>query len=156
MKDIATKIRAAFTSWLGDFDVDEVKTPAQPLALAVLLLDVAWADHALRAVELELISASLSRLYGLDDQQAKATREAALRIHTDAASIQPFTRALCDTLAAEERKALIVELWRLAFADQGLDKYEEQRVRKIADLLYVDHRAFIAAKQAARRDALGE
>ena len=37
-------------------------------------------------------------------------------------------------------------LWRVAFADGRIDKYEEHLVRKAADLLYVPHRHFIRAK----------
>ena len=49
------------------------------------------------------------------------------------------------TLTADKEK--IVELmWRIAYADKELEKYEEALVRKIADLLYVPHSAFIAAK----------
>lgn len=37
-------------------------------------------------------------------------------------------------------------LWRIAYANESLHKYEEYLVRKIAELLYVPHSAFIAAK----------
>jgi uncharacterized tellurite resistance protein B-like protein len=37
-------------------------------------------------------------------------------------------------------------MWRVAFADRRLDKYEEAQIRKIADLLYVPHKDFIRTK----------
>ena len=38
---------------------------------------------------------------------------------------------------------------RVAFSDGVIDKYEEQLVRKVADLLHVRHHDFIAAKHRA-------
>jgi len=37
-------------------------------------------------------------------------------------------------------------LWRVAFADGRIDRYEEALVRKIAELIYVPHRDFIRAR----------
>jgi uncharacterized tellurite resistance protein B-like protein len=42
----------------------------------------------------------------------------------------------------------------VAYADADLSAHEQHVVRKIADLLYVPHRAYIAAKLRAR-DAAG-
>ncbi|MDZ7810264.1 MAG: TerB family tellurite resistance protein [Arhodomonas sp.] len=44
-------------------------------------------------------------------------------------------------------KCRVVELlWRVCLSDQEMDRYEEQLVRKIAELLHVEHKDFIAAK----------
>lgn len=55
--------------------------------------------------------------------------------------------ALINTAWAPEQKVQLVEhLWRVAMADGKIDMYEEQLVRKLADLLYVPHSDFILAK----------
>ncbi|MFM7121605.1 MAG: TerB family tellurite resistance protein [Gammaproteobacteria bacterium] len=36
--------------------------------------------------------------------------------------------------------------------DDGIDRYEEHAIRRIADLLYVEHPRFIAARREARRN----
>jgi uncharacterized tellurite resistance protein B-like protein len=41
---------------------------------------------------------------------------------------------------------VIEYLWEVAYADNQLDKYEEHFVRKIADLLHVAHKDFMASK----------
>ena len=46
----------------------------------------------------------------------------------------------------EQKIGLIESLWKIAFIDGVLDMDEEYLVRKIADLLYVPHTAFILAK----------
>ncbi|MFA5914469.1 MAG: TerB family tellurite resistance protein [Burkholderiales bacterium] len=63
--------------------------------------------------------------------------------------------ALINRHFAAERKAQLIEcLWRIAIADGKIDMYEEQLVRKLADLLYVPHSDFILAKH--RVQSLGE
>jgi uncharacterized tellurite resistance protein B-like protein len=45
---------------------------------------------------------------------------------------------------------VIEQMWTIAYADAQLSHYEEHLVRKIADLLYVPHATYIAAKIRAR------
>ena len=49
----------------------------------------------------------------------------------------------------EQKLALIEQMWRVAYADGDLDKYEEYTIRKLSDLLYVEHHEFIRAKLRA-------
>ena len=41
-------------------------------------------------------------------------------------------------------------MWRVAYADGGLDPYEDHLVRKISNLLYVPHVQCMLARQRAR------
>ena len=36
--------------------------------------------------------------------------------------------------------------WKVAKADNVIDKYEEHRIRKLSELLYINHTEFIKAK----------
>ena len=45
---------------------------------------------------------------------------------------------------------VIIGLWQIALAVDGIGNFEEHTIRRIADLLHVPHRDFIAAKLAAR------
>ena len=44
---------------------------------------------------------------------------------------------------------LVEQLWRIAYADGVIDKYEEAAIRKASELLYVAHADFIRAKLSA-------
>jgi hypothetical protein len=46
-------------------------------------------------------------------------------------------------------------MWRVAYADRRLDKYEEYQIRRLAELLHVPHQAYIRAKLRAKRQAMG-
>ena len=121
-----------------------------PLAAAMLLFEVAWADHEILTAEVESMVSALTQLFGIEESAARALTDRAIEAHETETSIYPFTRAINDALSVEEKQQLITTLWRLALADQIVDKYEEHAIRRIADLLYVPHREFIRAKRDAR------
>ena len=54
-----------------------------------------------------------------------------------------------------QRVALIEAMWRIALADNRLDRYEEHLIRKVAELLYVSHRDFIGAKLHVQQRGAG-
>ena len=41
-------------------------------------------------------------------------------------------------------------MWQVAYADGKLDPQEEAVIRQVADLIYLDHPAFIKAKLTAQ------
>jgi uncharacterized tellurite resistance protein B-like protein len=63
-------------------------------------------------------------------------------------SMQPFTRLINDEFDQEQKKHLMKAMWKIAYADGKLDKYEEHYLRKIAELLYIPHSQFIQQKLA--------
>ena len=60
--------------------------------------------------------------------------------------LHPFTSVVHDRFDAHEKVKLIECLWRVAFADGNVDKYEEHMLRRIAELLHISHRDFIRTK----------
>ena len=67
-----------------------------------------------------------------------------------ATSLFEFTDKVNRTFSNDEKFELIRHLWMIAYADGKLHKLEEATIRKVADLIYVPHSAFIRAKQLAR------
>jgi uncharacterized tellurite resistance protein B-like protein len=61
-----------------------------------------------------------------------------------------FTRDINDNLDSGERIKLIESMWKIAYADGNIDKYEEHIIRKVSNLIYVAHSDFIKAKINAR------
>lgn len=120
------------------------------IATAVLMLEVARADTSIDAPELAAITAVLQSDFGLPGEQAEALLAEARDTTEDAVSSYPFTRRLTDNLSPDQRAQVIERLWRVALSDQRLDKFEESTIRKLADLLYVSHSAFIRAKHNAQ------
>ncbi len=121
-----------------------------PLAAAMLLFEVAWADHDISSEEIDRIDASLQSLFGVSHGVARRLAEQARVAHIEATSIYPFAREVREALDQGERYQLMIALWRLALADELLATYEESAIRRISELLYVSHRDFIRAKLEAK------
>ena len=121
------------------------------LAAAVLLIEVAWADHQVADAELRAIERALESAFQLSGDDVRDLIDESRAAQQESVGLHRFTRAIVEAWSAEQRFDLLVQLWRLAYCDSGLDKYEEATIRKIADLLYVDHPRFIAAKLKAKR-----
>ena len=120
-------------------------------ATVMLLLEVAWADHEIRSAELAQLTRAMQRLYDMPAAAVDELVTGALRDYPAVTSVQPFTRALNEQLSMDEKFEVVTEMWRLALSDDELDKYEEYHVRRIAELLYVPHEDFIAAKLIAKQ-----
>ena len=133
-------------------EVPRRSVPASRLAVATLLVEIARADFEVDPSERSSIRRMLACAYGLDPGAAGALLAQAERAVEDSVSLYEFTSRLNEELSPEEKADAVEMLWRVAFADGRLDKYEEHLVRKAADLLHVPHRRFIRAKLEAGRD----
>ena len=129
----------------------DVAQPSVELAAAVLHFEVAWADHHISDVELETLRQTLVEEFRMDTATVDELLAESRSQQKDSVGVQRFTRALVDAWTPRQRFQLVLNLWRLALCDAGLDKHEDATIRKIADLLYVDPSDFIAAKREARR-----
>ena len=121
-----------------------------PLAAATLLIEVAWADHDIADEELEMVKLALESQFDLSAEEVAQLIEESRGAHEDSVGLYSFTRTLVEAWDEPRRFELIVMLWRLALADEKIDRFEEHMIRKIAELLYVSHARFIEAKQRAR------
>jgi len=106
-------------------------------------------DHAMRCASAALVRED----FDLSAEEAEALLSCADAERRDATDYFQFTRLINDHFSAEEKISLIESLWRVAYADQRLSSLEEHLVRKVAELIYVPHGAFISAKHRAEAGA---
>ena len=64
----------------------------------------------------------------------------------ESTSLYGYTREVNDNFDYQSKLDLLDQLWRMAFADGNIDKYEEHVVRKISDLIHISHNDFIQSK----------
>ena len=107
------------------------------LSTAVLLVEIARADHVRQEVEVLEMRRQLATNFGLSEGEAGTLLEAAETAVENSVSLHEFTRLLHDEMAYEEKITVIEMLWRIALVDNNLDKYEDYMIGKIADLLYI-------------------
>jgi uncharacterized tellurite resistance protein B-like protein len=122
------------------------------LASAILLFEVAKADHQLDRTEVERLQQVLRDYWDLEQGSLDELLEVAERESDNAASLHRQLDLLNDSLSPQRKFQLMYGLWRIACADGQIDPYEEHLVRRLADLLYVPHREFIRAKLEALGD----
>ena len=128
---------------------------ARRLAVATLLVEIARADFEVDPTERDAIRRMLASAYGLDPEPVAELVARAEQAVEEAVSLYEFTSRLNEELSPEDKVEIIEMLWRVAFADGRLDKYEEHLVRKAADLLHVPHRRFIRAKLKIEQEPSG-
>ncbi|WP_455386142.1 tellurite resistance TerB family protein [Acidihalobacter prosperus] len=120
------------------------------VATAAILLEVSRADFETDEAELEVIAAALREAFDLGEDAVREIIAEAREQDDEELSLYPFLRIVNDACAPEEKYRIVCDLWRVAYADGRLDKYEEYQIRRIADLLYVAHPDFIRAKLAVQ------
>ena len=129
---------------------DKSSTMSLELVSAALLIEVAKADFDFDESERLRLMALLQERFGLSDEDSLSIIEQAEKRVEDSTSLYEFTREINEQFDPEEKIALLESMWRMAFADGELDKYEEHLIHRVADLLYVPHSRFMTAKHAAR------
>ena len=121
------------------------------LAACALMVEVAAIDENFSAIELSALGQEMQRKFQLPTDSANELIELATAEQDKAASLHQFTQLVNDHCDTNEKFELMVGMWRIAFADDHLDKYEEYMVRKVSELIYVSHSDFIRSKQIAKR-----
>lgn len=120
------------------------------LASAALLLELAHADHDFSDAERLALEGILRDCYALSDAELQELWRLAHAEKSNATSLYQFTALFNEHYDYAAKLQLLSNLWRVAWADGRLDRYEEHTIRKVADLLYLSHKDFIQTKQATR------
>ena len=128
---------------------DDQQNKSVEYAAAILMLEISRADSNIDDQERKVIEDALTTHFHLSAEEAGQIRNLAEAEVDHLLSLQEFTRLLTDNLSMQDRVKIVELLWRVAFADAVVDKYEEYFVRKIADLLYISHKDYIRAKHLA-------
>lgn len=86
---------------------------------------------------------SLRRAFDLNDDALEETAKLAITATDEAEDFYQFTSLVNEHYRAGEKQALVEDLWRVAWADGAVDKYEAHFIRRISGLIHVPHSQFI-------------
>lgn len=118
-------------------------------ATAVLMVDVARADHVFEDSEFDsVLRLAESHFHLAPDDAAALVNEADEEVD-GLTSHHEFTQLLHQNLDEVEKARIIGLLWQVAYADGRLDKYEDSLVLKISDLLHVSRGQVMRLKHDA-------
>ena len=124
-------------------------------AAAALLLEMTHMDDDSKPIERDTVAVLLRECLGLSDGDAKRLLACAEQERAESTDYFQFTSLINEHFDQQRKLQLIEALWRVAYADERLSKYEEYLVRKISELLYVPHAMFLEAKYRAEAAASG-
>ena len=120
------------------------------LLTVLLLFEVVLIDDCFDDKERNQLESSISNLFDLEESLIDELIDKAYDEHHSTTSLHAIVKEINEHLEEAEKIKIIEHLWRIAFADGHLDKFEEHIIRRIADLLYVRHVNFIQAKHIAK------
>ena len=123
------------------------------MATAVLMVDVARADHIFDDAEHDDVLRLIEKYFALEAEEAAAILNDATEQAEDLVSLHEFTQLLHENLEADEKERVVGLLWQVAYADGTLDKFEDSLVLKISDLLHVQRARVMRLKHDAAKAA---
>lgn len=116
----------------------------------VLMIEVALSDGYFDEAERVQLVSSISKRWKLATPTVNDLINLAEQQQNSSTSLFEHTRIINQCFSTAEKIGLVDCLWEIAFADGRADHFEENTIRKIADLIYVEHRDFIKGKIRAR------
>jgi uncharacterized tellurite resistance protein B-like protein len=146
------QLRELFNKTLINPDQEDAqgREHALRLATATLLIEIVRADYEEDIRETEAVIRQLQAHFDLTEDETLLLVKEAEQKADHSVSLQDFTRVLHERLSEAEKHSVIEMLWRIALADDHLDKHEDHVVRKVAGLLYVTHSDLIRIRNAVK------
>jgi uncharacterized tellurite resistance protein B-like protein len=124
------------------------------IATAALLIEMMRADARVAEDEKNMVLKTIMSKFDLSKEESGDLLRFAEEKIRKATGYYEFTSLINKGLNYEQKVRVIESLWEIAFADKCLDRYEEHMLRKIADLIYVEHKDFIDAKLRVKKKRL--
>ena len=116
------------------------------LATAALMIEMTRADYDIKSIEMEAVIGMVQKHFAIPPEETGELIDLAELEADKATTYHEFTSLMNQHYSQEQKIQVIELLWEVAYADGEIEKYEDFLVRKIAELLYVSHKEFIAAK----------
>jgi uncharacterized tellurite resistance protein B-like protein len=122
------------------------------LATAAVLLETAYADGTFTPAEDGDVVGYLQRVFNLGADEARELVEAANEVRKGTIDHFALTNFIRKNSTLTERIDIVKTMWRMVYSDGKLTDYENYLVRKLADLLGLEHHVMIDAKSAVLRE----
>jgi len=150
---VIKKIKDLITKISNKEEIEESSNILQlDRACAALLVEIAFADKDFDEREKESLKQSLLKSYAIDIETINEIINDAEKTVEESTSLYEYTRTVNDEFEYPQKLNLLENLWKVAYADETLDKYEEHLLRKISDLIHISHSDYINVKLKVRGD----
>lgn len=128
----------------------EEKSERISLATCALLLEMAHADSEFSDEEKSLIISVLKNKFSLSNNDANALIDLANLEREESLDLWQFTHMINENFSRQDKLDVLKILWSVVYADGKVDMHEEYLMRKLSNLLNMDHSDMIETKIQAR------
>jgi len=148
-----TKLQNFFNQYLNDKAEETIPLERRlHMATAALMVEMLHVDEQVTTQEEDKLQQLLKQRFNLDTTEIEALIDLANNEKHEATDYYQFTSLLNEHYSQQQKIALVEDLWKLAYADHELDKYEEHLLRRLAELLHVPHKDFMQTKHKAIKE----
>lgn len=144
-----SSIKSLFDSVAVDTNLESNADLTRKVSI-ILMIEVALSDGNFDEIERLRLASTITKKWKLARPVVHDLINLAEQQQDLSISLFEHTRVINQRLSSEEKIGLIDCLWEIAFADGRADHFEENTIRKIADLIYVEHKDFINSKIRVR------
>ncbi len=122
------------------------------LATAAVLLEIGYADGKFDPTDGGDLAAYLQRAFAVSTEDARELIGEASEIRNRTIDHFALTNFIRRNASLSQRIDIVKMMWRMVYSDGKLSDYENYLVRKLADLLGLEHHVMIEAKVAVLRE----
>jgi uncharacterized tellurite resistance protein B-like protein len=122
------------------------------LATAAVLLEIAYADGEFTPAEDGDVVGFLKQSFELSEEDARDLLAQADELRNKTIDHFALTNYIRRNSTLAERIEIVKTMWRIVYSDRKLTDYENYLVRKLADLLGLEHHVMIEAKVSVLRE----
>ena len=122
------------------------------LSITCLLIHAAKIDENYHDDEKEIIKKTLIKL-GVKDEDVTNVFKEAEEIEKNSNQILEFTKE-AKNLKIESKLLLVEALWSIIYSDKNVDMYEDNLMRRLTGLLYLDKKIVGDIKEKIKKDII--
>ena len=118
-------------------EITEFSFDSDKIAVVALLISTAKYDGNFDDSEKLEIQKLIESYFLLSSQKTDDLFKAAEKLQNEANDLHQFTRSLNEVLNEQEKLTIMELIWKIVMADGVIDNYEENLVRRLSGLLYL-------------------
>ena len=122
------------------------------LATVASLLEIAYADQSLSSKEEHHLVELSQRMFGLSGDETRDLIESADVLRTKSIDHWSMTNVVRKNTSLEDRIEIVKTMWRIVYSDDHLHDFEGYLIRKLSDLLGIEHHVMINAKLEVQKE----
>jgi len=131
----------------------DIESPEKMIQIATcaLFLEIANSDEHFSEEERQTIIEILKNEFSLTENEVQNLIKKTEHTLDESIDLWQFTNLINKHFSDEDKTKILENLWRIIYADEILDTYEDYLAHKIANLLHLSHKTLIETKLKVKK-----